>query len=157
MLFPTETLGSVQGGTVTTTPLDFGTTAKPGDVTTQITFSGTVRVSMTLFNEQTMRRMAVAIAKAEHPDADIDPGSAVFTVQRASGASLGTINGHLTARTSKVSLEAKDLTGRTKQDAAVYVQLLDGVDHAQIKLSPAWFKRLPQDPSRISIIVEPLR
>ena len=105
-----------------------------------------------------MRQLAATIAKKEQPHGDVDAGSLVYVVQRASGGTnLGTINGHIAVRTSKANLETKDLTGRTKQDAAVFVQLLPGIEQVEIKLKPLWFKRLPQDPSRITIIINPLR
>jgi hypothetical protein len=143
---------------ITTTPLEFNTSAKIGSAITSITFTGTVRVSAILFNEQNMRQLAATIAKKEQPKGEVNAGSLVYVVQRAGGgANLGSISGHVAVRTSKVTLETKDLTGRTKQDAAVFVQLLPGVEQVEIKLKPLWFRRLPQDPNRITIIINPLR
>lgn len=141
---------SLREEAVTTTALELKADAEPGDRATSVTFSGSVRVSVTLFNDQELRRRAVASAGQ-----GADESSVRYTVQRAptGSAAIATAIGTVTVRSSELSLAPEDLTGRTKADAQVYLQLLPGVESAEVKLRPRWFTRLPQDPSRIVITI----
>jgi hypothetical protein len=146
-LFDNETLN---GQAVTTTPLELRASAQAGDSATSITFSGTVRVSATLFNDQELRRRAAASAGA-----GADPSTVTYTVQRAAtgSGSIATVAGTVTVASGQVEVQAADLTGRTKAEAQVYLQLLPGVASAEVTLRPRWFTRLPQDPSRITVTI----
>ena len=146
-LFDNETLTEES---VTTTSLELQTNAVVGDAISAVTFTGSVRVSATLFNEQELRRRAVALAGY-----GADVNSVRYTVQRAAtgSAAIATVTGTVTVRTRELALQPTDLTGRTKTDAEVYLELLPGVASAEVKLRPRWFSRLPQDPTRITIKV----
>lgn len=141
---------SLREEAVTTTALELKADAEAGDRVTSVTFSGSVRVSVTLFNDQELRRRAAASAGQ-----GADAASVRYTVQRAptGSAAIATAIGTVTVRSSELSLAPGDLTGRTKADAQVYLQLLPGVESAEVKLRPRWFTRLPQDPSRIVITI----
>ncbi len=136
---------------VTTTALELATDAEAGDEVTSVTFAGTVRVSATLFNEQELRRRAAAAAGA-----GANAGTVRYAVQRAASGSesIATVAGTVNVRSADVSVQATDLTGRTKAEAQVYLELLPGVESAEVKLRPRWFTRLPQDASRITIRIE---
>jgi hypothetical protein len=146
-LFDNETLTEAA---VTTTPLELKANVAVGDTAAAITFSGSVRVSATLFNDQELRRRAVALAGA-----NADLNDVHYIVQRAATGSsaIASITGTVTVRTSELTLQPTDLTGRTKADAQVYLELLPGVASAEVKLRPRWFNRLPQGPTRITIKV----
>lgn len=141
---------SLTSEAVTTTALELRTEAKPGDEVSSVTFSGDVRISATLFNERDLRSAAAAEAG---PGAD--PSSASFTVQRAATGSkaIATVSGTVVVRATDLNVSPEDLTGRSKADARVYLELLPGVASAKVKLRPSWFSRLPQDPSRVTITV----
>ncbi len=146
-LFANETLNDEA---VTTTALELRADAEVGDAVTSVTFTGTVRVSATLFNEQELRRRATSVGGS-----GADTNTVRYAVQRAAtgSASIATVAGTVSVRSTQVSVLATDLTGRTKAEAQVYLELLPGVASAQVTLRPRWFTRLPQDADRITVTV----
>lgn len=145
---------------VTTTDLSLTTTIKKGDEVGAITFTGQVRISALLFNQQELQNKVVerALQNKDLNNTKIKPDSLTFEVIRQANNSLalGIVKGQLTLLTSQINVSPDMLTGRSLDDAKVYLQLLPGVEQIDIKLTPGLLQRLPHDPNRITIKILPL-
>lgn len=139
---------------------NFTAVQKAGDKADNVTFTANATVRALMYQDDAMKN-AVQNSLSSHldPNMSLFPGTISFTKSVDSvdwdkgQASVTARVTHTTIPNFSLDTLKDKLVGRSKDDALTYLQGLQGVQNADVKLWPFWVQHIPQIQQRINITV----